>query len=167
MQKWFVIFILFLIPAFSGAITLNDNSFYPGYDIIVSDVVYSKKIYLYNNEAAYPICQVTSNYTAPINVLSVCGSLPIADYIIIQSGSGAPYMMYHTLIQARDNNYSDAEFSFSITPIKIIKMPISGYADVLSTTGFLFTDLWRLIATLIGLVVAFYIFDRITDVYPK
>jgi len=155
-----------IFPAFASAISVSGSTFYTGENITVSDVLFSRKIYLYASEASNPICQVTNSYSEPIILQSVCGSLTNSNYIIIQSTAGASYMMSHTLISARNNGYSDAEANFLIINRPLLTIPAGGYASVLETGSGTITDLWPVIVLFLAIPFGFWIIERLTKITP-
>jgi len=155
-----------IFPAFAGAISVSGSTFYAGENITVSDVLSSRKIYLYASEASRPICQVINSYSEPIILQSVCGSLINSNYIIIQSPAGASYMMSHTLISARDNGYSDAEANFLIINRPLLTIPAGGYASVLETGSGTITDLWPILVIFISAPFGFWLITKIKETMP-
>jgi len=65
----------------------------------------------------------------------------------------------------------DVVFTIIETPAggvpSLFSVPMASSSDMLASTGVLFTDLWVIIALVIGIPLAFYIITRVSDLVPK
>jgi len=51
--------------------------------------------------------------------------------------------------------------------LSIVSLPTSTPADLLASTGTLFTDLWMIIALAVGIPLAFYVIRKVIALVPK
>ena len=51
--------------------------------------------------------------------------------------------------------------------LSIVLLPTSTPADLLASTGTLFTDLWMVIALAVGIPLAFYVIRKVIALVPK